>query len=80
MKKKTKYDPDRPVGKLTPLPDTLPSPKELAQAFETKKITIDVETGTLDFFKIQAERSGAKYQRLMREVLKEYAKRYSRAA
>lgn len=80
MKRKTRIDQNRPVGKLTQLSDTLPSPKELAMAFETKKITIDLETGTLDFFKLQAEKSGGKYQRLMREVLKEYAKRYSKAA
>ena len=76
MKRKTKYDPDRPYGKLTVIKDDLPSPEELAESFKTKKITIDVEEITLDFFRKRAERTRSKYQRLMREVLKEYAKKY----
>ena|SRR3989338_1800396 len=76
MKRKTKFDPDRPYGKLTFIKDDLPSPEELAESFRTKKITIDVEEVTLDFFKKKAEYSKSKYQRLMREVLKEYAKKY----
>ncbi len=76
MKRKIKFDPDRPYGKLTFIKDDLPSPEELAESFKTKKITIDVEEVTLDFFKKKAEYSKSKYQRLMREVLKEYAKKY----
>ena len=76
MKGKTKYDPDRPYGKITFIKDDLPSPEELAESFKTKKITIDVEEVTLDFFRKRAERTRSKYQRLMREVLKEYAKKY----
>ena len=76
MKRKIKLDPDRPYGKLTFIKDDLPSPEELAESFRTKKITIDVEEVTLDFFRKRAERSKSKYQRLMREVLKEYAKKY----
>ena len=76
MKRKIKLDPDRPYGKLTFIKDDLPSPEELAESFRTKKITIDVEEVTLDFFKKKAEYSKSKYQRLMREVLKEYAKKY----
>ena len=75
-KRKIKLDPDRPYGKLTFIKDDLPSPEELAESFRTKKITIDVEEVTLDFFKKKAEYSKSKYQRLMREVLKEYAKKY----
>ena len=76
MKKKTKYDSDRPHGKLTFINDDLPSPEELAKSFKTKKITIDLEEVTLNFFKKNAQKSDSKYQRLMREVLKEYAKKY----
>ena len=76
MKRKIKLDPDRPYGKLTFIKDDLPSPEVLAESFRTKKITIDVEEVTLDFFRKRAERSKSKYQRLMREVLKEYAKKY----
>jgi hypothetical protein len=76
MKKKIKRDPNMPIGKLTPISDTLPSPAELAKSFKTKKITIDLEEATLDFFKKKAHKHDSKYQRLMREVLKEYAKKY----
>ena len=69
---------DRPVGKLAIIKDDLPSPKVLARAFETQRVTMDIENDTLEFFKRQANVTGAKYQRLMREVLKSYAHRYWR--
>ena len=69
---------DRPIGKLTIIKDDLPSPKVLAKAFETKRITMDIENETLEFFRKQAETTGAKYQRLMREVLKSYANHHWR--
>lgn len=69
---------DRPIGKLTIIKDDLPSPKVLARAFETQRITMDIENDTVEFFKKQAHATGAKYQRLMREVLKSYANRHWR--
>lgn len=69
---------DRPIGKLTILKDDLPSPKVLARAFETQRITMDIENDTVEFFKKQADATGAKYQRLMREVLRSYANRHWR--
>lgn len=80
MKKKTKIDLDRPVGKIRVVDDFLPSPKDLAKTFMTKKVTIDIEYETLEFFRRCAEKSGSKYQRLIREVLKAYAKRFSKAS
>jgi predicted DNA binding CopG/RHH family protein len=80
MKRKTKIDPDRPYGKITVVDDFLPSPRELAKSFATKKVTIDIETNIIEFFKQSAEKSGGKYQRLIREVLKEYAKHYAKAS
>ena len=73
-----KSNSDRPIGKLTLIRDDLPSPKALARAFETQRITMDVENDTVEFFKKQADVTGAKYQRLMREVLKSYATRHWR--
>ena len=80
MKKKTRHNPDRPFGKITVVDDFLPSPHTFAKSFATQKITIDIETNILDFFKHHAEKSGGKYQRLIREVLKEYAKHYAKAS
>ena len=69
---------DRPLGKLTIIEDDLPSPRVLAKAFETQRITMDIENDTLEFFRRQADTTGAKYQRLMREVLKSYANHHWR--
>lgn len=37
-----------------------------------------LDTKTLKFFKSYAEGAGLKYQRIIREVLKGYARRYGR--
>jgi len=42
-----------------------------------QKITLEVDAETVGFFKEQAKRHGTKYQRMMREVLKGYAKRHA---
>ncbi len=74
-KEKTK-DRNQPVGKLTPIPDFLPPPEQLVPSEETIKITVAVDSETLKFFKDYAKKSGLKYQRIIREVLKGYARRY----
>ncbi|MBI2608137.1 MAG: CopG family transcriptional regulator [Deltaproteobacteria bacterium] len=76
MKKKIKRDPDKPIGKLRVVPDFLPSPEELFPKSEVQKITILVDKNTVLFFKNTASQHGQKYQRMMREVLKGYAKKY----
>ncbi|MBI3017016.1 MAG: CopG family transcriptional regulator [Deltaproteobacteria bacterium] len=76
MKKKRKIDPDRPIGKLTVIPDFLPPPEDLFPKSELQKITIIVDKDTILFFKQTASQHGQKYQRMMREVLKGYAKKY----
>jgi predicted DNA binding CopG/RHH family protein len=77
MRKRTK-NADRPIGKLTIVDDFLPTPAELAKEFKTQRVTIDIEKETVDFFKESADKTGAKYQRLMREVLKRYARHAGR--
>ena len=76
MKKKIKRDSDKPIGKLRIIPDFLPSPEELFPKSEVQKITILVDKNTVLFFKKTAFQHGQKYQRMMREVLKGYAKKY----
>lgn len=68
---------EAPVGKTTRVDDFLPPPEVLFASDDRVKITIEIEGTTLDFFKDQAMRTGSKYQRLMRQVLKQYAKKYS---
>lgn len=76
MKKKKRIDSDRPIGKLTVVPDFLPSPEELFLKSESQKITIVVDKETIKFFKKTASIYHQKYQRMMREVLRGYAKKY----
>ena len=76
MKRKI-VDEDMPIGKLTRVPDFLPSPEELAMARESIKITISLNKGSVEFFKRQAVKHRTKYQRMIRELLDRYALRYS---
>ena len=75
---KKKIETDKPVGKLTRIPDFLPPPSELAPKEETVKVTLSVDKGTLIFFRSAAKDTGTKYQRMMREVLKGYASKYKK--
>jgi hypothetical protein len=76
-KKDPTRDPDYPVGKMTIIPDNLPPPHELLPLGSKIKITIELDEKSVDFFKTHAKRSGGKYQRLMREVLRRYAQHHS---
>lgn len=78
MKRKGKMkDPNQPSGKLTPIPDFLPPPEQLVPSEKTIKITVAIDSETLKFFKGYAKKSGLKYQRIIREVLRGYARKYS---
>lgn len=76
MKKRKTRDANEPQGRLTPIPDFLPPPDQLLPSEETIKITIALDARTLRFFKGYATKAGLKYQRLIREVLKGYARKY----
>jgi uncharacterized protein (DUF4415 family) len=81
---KKKRDPnwkeDMPIGPFQIIRDSrLPSPEEIARSFKKQKVTLLLDQRSIDFFKTQAERSGSKYQQLMREVLRHYVS-YHQAA
>lgn len=77
MKRKEKAkDANKPKGRLVPVSDFLPSPEELLPSEETIKITIALDSDTLKFFRKYADKAGLKYQRIIREVLKGYARKY----
>ena len=75
MRRKEK-DHNEPQGKLTPIPDFLPPPEQLLPSETAVKITVAIDAKTLKFFKEYAKKSGLKYQRIIREVLKGYAGKY----
>ena len=68
---------DEPIGSLREIADFLPPPSDLLPKDDVIKITLTIDNDTVDFFKEVAKESGTKYQRMMREVLKGYAKRYA---
>ena len=77
MKRKTsKISGDEPVGKLMAIGDFLPSPENLLPKEHTIKVTVALDENTVRFFKSVARKMGLKYQRMIREVLKGYAKKY----
>ena len=78
--KKRKIDPDMPSDNWVEIPDFLPPPHELAKAKTTIIITIGLDSETIAFFKKEAKKHGAKYQKMMHEVLKRYANHYKKAA
>ncbi len=67
-----------PVGNLKRVVDFLPPPEELLPKSEMERVTIELEKETVEFFKAKAKLvPGGKYQRMMREVLKGYARKYA---
>ena len=86
MKKKKKVkkteaenDPDMPSENSFEIPDFLPPPHELAKA-KIVVTTIGLDKETIAFFKREAKKRGAKYQKMIREVLRRYAEHYGDAA
>ena len=72
MKGRIKYT-DEPIGKLRVVPDFLPSPEELALKDETVKVTIALSKTSVDFFKKEAKKYNAQYQKMIRRLLDEYS-------
>jgi len=56
--------------------DFLPSPEELVRKEPKIKITITLNTGSVDFFKKYARQNNVKYQTMINEVLNKYVQRY----
>jgi hypothetical protein len=73
---KRKIDPDMPAGRLTRIKDTLPAPHQLAMPRDDVKVTLALSRRSIAFFKDQARRHHAKYQRMIRELVDSYAVHY----
>ena len=67
---------DMPIGEIVIMEDFLPPPEKLFPRTEKQKITLEIDERTVSYFKAKAKQTGTKYQKMMREVLKGYAKKY----
>jgi uncharacterized protein (DUF4415 family) len=56
--------------------DFLPSPEELVRKEPKVKITITLNTASVDFFKNHAQKNNVKYQTMINEVLDKYVQKY----
>lgn len=78
MKRKTvKYTDDKGemAGKLQRIRDDLPSPDELAgEISKQTKVTLALDDDALAFFKREASRRRTSYQRMIRNLVRSYAR------
>ena len=58
--------------------DFLPSPEKLVRREPKVKITITLNSGSVEFFKKHAQKNKVKYQTMINEVLDKYVQMYSR--
>ena len=71
MSSKIKYT-NGPIGSVEVVPDFLPSPEDLAFREEDVKVTLALSKKSVDFFKSEASRHHAQYQRMIRKLLDAY--------
>ena len=62
------------------LTDFLPPPDRLIRKEPKVKITITLNSGSIDFFKKYARKNNVKYQTMINEVLDKYVQKYGRKA
>ena len=66
-----------PIGTLTRIKDALPLPAQLVLPEDTMKVTLLLSRPSVEFFKRQAARHHAKYQRMIRELVDRYVQEYA---
>ena len=75
--KKSKYDLDMPIGKITRVKDFLPPPEELMLPERTVKVTLRLSEDSIKFFKHYAQKYHTKYQKVIRKLLDNYADHFA---
>jgi predicted DNA binding CopG/RHH family protein len=85
MKRKIIYteapeDVSKAITKGKIIADFLPSLEELVRKEPKVKITIALNSGSVDFFKKFAQKNKVKYQTMINEVLDKYVQRYKERA
>ncbi len=76
MKNKISYS-DGPIEEVKVVDDFLPPPEELAFREETIKVTIALSKASVEFFKQEAAKHQVSYQKMIRQLLDEYALRHA---
>ena len=76
MKSKIKYT-NEPLGNVRVIKDFLPPPEALALKEDTVKVTIALSKTTIEFFKEQAEKNHTQYQKMIRQLLDMYTRRFA---
>lgn len=71
MSRKIKYT-NEPIGSVEVVSDFLPSPQDLAFREEDVKVTLALSRKSVDFFKSEASKHHAQYQRMIRKLLDAY--------
>jgi hypothetical protein len=62
-------------GKMRVVDDFLPTPEDLVlKAPQKVKVTLNLEKSSVDVFKSQARKLGGSYQRMIRNLVDQYAK------
>ena len=75
--KKSKFDLDMPIGKITRVKDFLPPPEELMIPERTVKITLRLSENSIKFFKHYAQKYHTKYQKVIRKLIDTYADHFA---
>ena len=57
--------------------DFLPHPEKLVRKEPKVKVTISLNSGSIEFFKRHARQNNVKYQTMINEVLDKYVQRYT---
>ena len=63
------------TGDLHRIADTLPPPDQLTPCDDTVKVTLALSRRSVDFFKREAAKQHVPYQRMIRALVDEYARR-----
>lgn len=75
MAKRVKYT-DEPIGKIKVISDFLPDPRDLVLKEDTVKVTLSLTKESVEFFKKEAEENHTQYQKMIRNLVDQYAEHY----
>jgi predicted DNA binding CopG/RHH family protein len=76
MKRTPRYT-DEKLGRVEVVEDFLPPPEQLVLKETGVKVTISLSKRSVDFFKAHAARSRVPYQKMIRNLLDNYADKYA---